>query len=374
VQSNLPRPHLHMVRIALLVLVWLFVCNQTSTRVFSQRLEIDDSWSTAVYRGEGDWLTYENLTEETISRLAKIQRFELFQHEIVSSEITFLETMAALKEVQLGVSPDFLTIAKNALPQLQNLDSIETLEIAMEDITDGDLTFLQGMSKTLRTVLIDVPYYPTGRRDFGEGRFSLTDECGEILKKVDSLEEISINGGFFSDKLVVSLAELPNLKRLVVVGKFGDDSLSAITTYHPALNMLTLKSSGTFSGEGLMHFGKCSSLIELEIIGKQHWSKDAVAKLKEMDSLRVLKISGDSSFEYISSLAALNRLKHLTIRGPVELSDFAEFNEQWSLETITLSNASQLKETDFSVFSSIPNLKCVVFEDGPIKEICIKRR
>ena len=315
--------------------------------VFGQRINFAEyEVSTATYYGEADWLVAhrDEFQNQFSTELQKIKRIELLQHEISPEEIAFWARCKNVVDIQIGELPDALSLSSTSAEQLRNFESIESLNLCLSDVADEDVLFLANMPKPLKSLSIECAF--SGLGPIGQRSLGLTDASGKVFNKIEKLEQLTIRGTDFSDQFLAHIAQLPNLRKLDIGGKFSQG--------------------------GLSHLKELGNLTELRISGSQPWNQAALLHLKDAKSLVCLDICVDGTFRNLGAIAQLKSLRHLTITGKVDVTAFAMFAENSSLETVSLIGESNF-DKNFNVFQAMPKLKTVSFSSGPVETIKFRR-
>lgn len=259
----------------------------------------------------------------------------MYGTELNRADIQYVGTLTGLVDLELGcveLDGEFVAIEGDLRP-LRSLTKLKRLVLHRKHMRDEDLLCLTRLP-ALRTIEL-----ASGTRRDAEG---LTDKSGEILSRVASLRELRVvgNKNHLTDHFISRISRLPRLEYLAVGSeKFTDASLGLIALRLQTLAELEI-SSGGFTDRGVRYLHRLKQLRALRVASKR-LKGDCVKSLHGLRRLRQLEltVSGvdDDGF---AGLAALPRLEMLALRRPA-LTDkqFAMLRNHRTLQVAFLNGA-----------------------------------
>lgn len=189
------------------ILCALFLCSvfevsasaADETGYFYTRTNPDREVVHIHFMGSAKWLASQNAPAAKFHKLPELHSLTLNQHSLSLGELQYIASLKRVTELEIGLLPDEVEIARGVLMPLKNMKSLERLSVSANGMIDEDFAF---------------------------------------LGKLPRLEEFTVDGDSeFSDRLIFTLAELKRLKRLHLKGRFTEAAIASLTIHQSLENL-----------------------------------------------------------------------------------------------------------------------------------------
>ncbi len=301
----------------------------------------------------------ERISDKGLAHLSELPRLEylyLYGTHFGDLGMVHVRRMASLRVLVFHEGQAFISDA--GLAQIAEIPNLEQLYLdARGDVTDAGLAHL----RTLRSL-----------RKLGIPKARVTDQGLAYLSQIRTLERLDLpqDQKGITDKGVICLAELPNLKQLHIsriyrtdpsadTEYYTDKALEALATCQ-GLEELSIGSPG-ITDAGMEHIARLGRLNKLLLHGCDNVTDAGLAKLTALRSLARLTI-----FRANITLAGLNRLKpmprltHVHILGLKRCGATLDVSGLTALEDLLLSMGSyseKFEDADLRCLSGLTHLR-----------------
>jgi len=255
-----------------------------------------------------------HLTDRSLVHLSNVTTLERLSlhwvEKITDSGIANLKKLPSLKQLDITHSQ----VTDNGLAHLKEIKSLEYLDLPQLCITDNGLAHLSGLS--------NLKHLNVGASTASP----ITDVGLSHLKGLKLLEELHIAGQGITDEGMAYIAELTNLKDLLLMtgplnqGRLTGAGLSSLTRLRSLEKLYLNQTDMTLTD--LTQIGKLPNLTNLDVTQIHHGNNfldiSGLTKLKHLS----INLTRPDVFvdEDLACLARLKNLEWLQI-GPREFSD-----------------------------------------------------
>ena len=316
------------------------------------------------------------LTE--LKKCGSLEALTIALPELTDQDLGFLNSLKNLKSLSLRCPK----ISNQAVATLLDMPALERLDIAGTAIDDSGVEKLSGISRL---------------KSLGLGGLSkVTGACLTSLAKMDNLENIDLSGIEFNKEQIVSFKRLKVLKVLNLGGcKLDSAMIQAVSevTSLKYLNLAGISGKSKISDQDLRPINKLVDLVWVNLADKNTEDGSKLEFLESLTNLQYLNLSGaESGDEVCASIQSLTGLKQLVlerckltdnglkkISGLVDLnyldlsdnSDISDnglssIKEMKNLRTLRLDSNKLLSAASDEIFASLPSLSYLSFEGAMI--------
>ncbi|MFC1735980.1 redoxin domain-containing protein, partial [Candidatus Hydrogenedentota bacterium] len=254
--------------------------------------------------------------------LKSLERLELPYETITDAGLAEISELTNLKRLSVGTNPKS-QITDSGLESLSNLTSLEELAIGGVGISDAGLREIGKLTNLRVLRLLNAPLVTDDGLDALASLTSLrslTLRCGSKitvaglnhLNTLTGLTNLTANAGRRRD-VTMDIGDLTQLRSLDLPVFLRDEDLACLSQF-PNLERLTV--SGRFGNEGMAHLAGLTSISSLRISSSlPDLNDDGLSYLAGMKLLNDLDIRGNFTDEGLPHLETLKGLKSLRIRS-----------------------------------------------------------
>jgi hypothetical protein len=208
-----------------------------------------------------------------------------------------------------------------------------------------DYSELKGIAKLsgLKKLVMHFPKIPND--SYGEVLYSL-----EGLVELEVTTESEIDIQYFSNNRnlkILNLRNCRNVKNIRMLSGFKE------------LKKLSLSGCYPIRGDVLKEIGKLSELEELDLT--RCCITEGIGYLKDIETLKVLKLQGHSNVKDIGAVTGWKSLKKLSLRncGNLEDNDLKRISKLEELEELDLTGCIGITEEGIAFLNKIPTLRVI---------------
>jgi len=309
-----------------LILVYLIAVATLHGQYFHKQTNEKNEVVQFIYFGDAAWLTAQKEEASKLHLLPKLDQVSLNNHKVTIHQLEYVCKLPHLKYLDIGYGPEGVMIKSNDLKALKHAKDLDSLNLCKGALSNNDLDVLPSLKK-LKSLRIEAGYSSFG------GASELTDEAGQIISKITSLESLSIGNiapSKLGDPFIQHLIQLPTIRNLSISNSspFSYVSLKLIAE-NLSLESLEI-SSQKFTASGLSKLAKITTLEHLSLENTPIPTKSmrSIASIPKLSYL-VISIQQENQYELLLEIAGIKSLETLWLRdGPVKKETLLKFKKK----------------------------------------------
>jgi len=269
-----------------------------------------------------------------LSKISSLKRLSFcFNSKVTSRDLIHLGDMPSLKSLRL----DHSNITNSGLRFFSNLKHLEELSLHNTNVTDAGVPHLLALKSLRRLNLQKQP---------GSKKTPITEKAAPYLARIQTLEYLNLECLSVTDYALSELSTLPNLRALYAsygsTGKSLTDQGLDHLSKTKSLELLYIRTEAV-TDKGMLAIAQLPNLKTLDISFGPNITKQGLAHLTALKQLTSFSISphGHEIGISISDLACLNKmtnLKTMSLAGIIQDGSGLDISGLKNIESLDITS------------------------------------